>query len=235
MSTLLTRAIGRVRRMLKLAAMCSLAEIGRRHNTDKVNEQHTFNGKSYLDIYESYLKSLRTSAVNVLELGVLNGSSLRVWRDFFSRGNVYGIDIDPSALAHRSHRIAIEIGSQDDPVFLNAVFPDVDLDLIIDDASHVNTFTVASFQQLFFNRLKPGGLYIIEDLDCSYSKLEAEHSVSANWPGMKFNDPNKSFDNDRSLMDLFFQKLICGMDHHVGEVEFIHFYARVCVIGKRSV
>lgn len=41
-------------------------------------------------------------------------------------------------------------------------FPDGDIDLVIDDASHLVEPTEASFNVLF-PRLRPGGLYIIED------------------------------------------------------------------------
>ena len=41
-------------------------------------------------------------------------------------------------------------------------------DLIIDDGSHVNAHILASFNALFGDYLKPGGFYVIEDLDTAY-------------------------------------------------------------------
>ena len=43
------------------------------------------------------------------------------------------------------------------------------VDIIIDDGSHIVYDQVISFKSLF-NKLNPGGIYVIEDLHTSYSK-----------------------------------------------------------------
>jgi cephalosporin hydroxylase len=60
------------------------------------------------------------------------------------------------------------------PRLVEATFKDQSLDLVIDDASHLLTPTTATFEMLF-PRLRPGGLYIIEDW--SWRHLQ-ERSVS---------------------------------------------------------
>jgi len=212
----------------------SLASIGEKNGTDKVNANHSFAGKSYLDIYEIYLSGLRRRPVSLLEIGVLSGKSLRTWRDYFPNGAIHGIDIDPSTKSHEAERIRIEVGSQDDPEFLGRIFPGETFDLIVDDGSHINTFTVASFQALFHQRLKPGGIYIIEDLACSYDQLQTEHGILDWWPGMKYNDPSKNYDNDRNLMNSFFLALLNDLDHRRGDVEFVHFWAQTCIIKRKN-
>jgi hypothetical protein len=52
-------------------------------------------------------------------------------------------------------------------------FGDEPLDLVVDDCSHLYGATKASFDELF-PRLRPGGLYMIEDWDWVYQEKVAE-------------------------------------------------------------
>jgi len=70
------------------------------------------------------------------------------------------------------HRVSIHWGvDQSDrlkvPDLVSATFGDQSLDLVIDDASHVLTPTIATFEMLF-PKLRPGGLFIIEDWSCKH-------------------------------------------------------------------
>ena len=60
------------------------------------------------------------------------------------------------------------------------VFGDEPLDLVVDDCSHLYEQTRASFNELF-PRLRPGGLYTIEDWRWAHSELGAE-PVEGMWP-----------------------------------------------------
>lgn len=109
--------------------------LGKYFGTDKYDEVHTFNNNSYLQIYESFFNGIRKRKLNILEIGVKNGASLRTWKAYFNYSNIYGIDIDPNCNNYQEEK---EIGSQDYPIFLTNIFGEkVDFDLIIDDGSHV--------------------------------------------------------------------------------------------------
>ena len=41
---------------------------------------------------------LRDSKINILEIGIENGDSLRIWREYFSKANICGVDIDKKIL-----------------------------------------------------------------------------------------------------------------------------------------
>jgi len=48
---------------------------------------------SYLPLYEHLLSSKKESAKNVLEVGTQFGGSIKLWRDYFTNANIYGLDI----------------------------------------------------------------------------------------------------------------------------------------------
>jgi hypothetical protein len=65
----------------------SLEEIVDNSRTDK-NTTH-----SYLPLYQKLLISKKETAKNVLEIGICKGGSIKLWSDFFTNANVYGLDI----------------------------------------------------------------------------------------------------------------------------------------------
>jgi hypothetical protein len=210
-----------------------LAILGMAQGTDKHDADHSFSGVSYLDVYEQYLLPLRDAEIALLEIGVKDGASLRMWKSFFPRAEIFGIDIDPRCKTMEQERIRIATGSQDDEQFLAGCFGGNPLfHVIIDDGSHINRMTLASFQCLFPHRLHSGGLYIIEDLRCSYDKLQTQFDVRKNWPGMRYNDPAAKLDNDRKDMDDQFLKILFDLDHRKGQIQFMHFWSNMCVIKR---
>jgi hypothetical protein len=211
----------------------TLREVGILCRTDKVDINHTFQGKTYLDIYEGYFKSLRNNKISVLEIGVKGGSSLRTWKAYFTQARIFGLDIDPECKKLEEPRISIATGSQDDGEFLKKCFgEDQKFDIIIDDGSHINRHIIKSFESLFYDRLNQGGLYIIEDLNCSYQSLQSDHNVLERWPGMKYNDPGQNYDNNRDDMNEFFFDKIKELDYAKGNILTLHFWSMVCVITK---
>lgn len=191
--------------------MKTLKELAVQYGTDKCDGAHTFKGLSYIDIYERYFASLRTSCQKVLELGVKDGASLRMWSDYFPNALIFGVDNRPET-ALKEGRISTVTGNQQDADTFKSL--PSEFDLIIDDASHVNPMTLASFD-LLWPRIKPGGIYIIEDLRCSYSEF-------------------CGYQNERAPVDSFFQSKIKGLDYMSGDVIYVHFWSMLCLIGKAA-
>jgi len=192
----------------------TLHKLGERYGTDKARIFH--NGRSYLDIYQRYFQPIRQTVRSVLELGVKQGSSLRMWEEFFSKANIFGLDIDPQAAKHAGGHKHVVIGSQDGAPAseklakqARRVFPGwKGFDIIIDDASHVNELTLASFK-LYWPLLAPQGIYVIEDLGNSYKDLTPHYP---SWPGGKHLKRKVKLNNDRADMDKFFNDLVAEMD-----------------------
>jgi len=105
-----------------------------------------------------------------MEIGVLGGSSLKMWTDYYYNSNILGIDINPNSKEYEGKNIDIEIGSQNDINFLNRITNKYGkFDLIIDDGSHNSSDVITSFENLFYS-LNSGGVYVVEDSCTSYWK-----------------------------------------------------------------
>jgi hypothetical protein len=109
----------------------------------------------------------------VLEIGVGGyeseraGGSLRVWRDYFLRSRIVGVDLHPKQV-QLGRRVAFRQADQSSSVELLAVVEEFGVpDIVIDDGSHIGPHVWASFDALF-PLMPPGALYAIEDLHTSY-------------------------------------------------------------------
>lgn len=120
----------------------------------------------YLPNYQRHFHGVRRRKLTILEIGVYEGASLRVWRSYFPRSTIVGIDINESHVEEA--RIHFRRGSQDDPDFLAALSKEFGpLDIVIDDGSHIGRHMIASFDCLF-PHVVPGGWYVIEDIATAY-------------------------------------------------------------------
>lgn len=123
----------------------------------------------YFDIYERHLSRFRGKSVVMLEIGVMGGGSLKMWKEYLGPdAKIIGIDINPNCKAHENENIEIFIGSQDDPELIDAVFKKYPrIDIVLDDGSHIMKHMIASFE-LMYHRLSPNGLYMVEDTHTCY-------------------------------------------------------------------
>src|SRR5579862_4022650 len=190
----------------------SLTKIGQVFGTDKVDALHTRNGRTYTDIYATYLDGWRLRKFTLLELGVYRGDSLRMWNAFFPRATVIGLDLEPIA-AERAKEFEVTVASQTDSDVLDGILErHPDIRLVVDDASHITELTLASFRHIF-PRLPRGSLYIIEDLSPNtYEDWHGHHvERGANWPAVQQNPGAPRF-NRRQDMDDFLGELIHDCD-----------------------
>ncbi len=144
----------------------TLDEIGLTFGTDKSSAHH-----DYLRFYERFFGERRTSAGSVLEIGIFGGASLRTWEAYFERATIIGADIDPSTRRFAQGRIAVEIIDQSNLEALVALaLKHAPFDIIIEDGSHHWEHQITTLRTLF-PFLKPGGIYIVEDLQTNYGEM----------------------------------------------------------------
>jgi hypothetical protein len=167
------------------------------HNTDK--------NETYLRSYERYFAPLKNDNICLLELGVLHGGSLLLWRDYFPNGTIVGVDMNPAEIDDETGRVQVYQGLQQDTSFLDHVRDDAapdGFDIVIDDASHIGELTRISFWHLLDFHLKPGGIYVIEDWRTGYWDRYPD-GKSYGWPKME----GGVRDNMRRLTDSLLVRL----------------------------
>jgi hypothetical protein len=127
--------------------------------------------QGYLQHYDRLFCGLKTKPLRILEIGIQAGGSLEVWAQYFTSAiQIIGCDKDPACgnLSYTDSRIHVLIGDINAPETLHSLtLLTESLDVVIDDGSHHSEDIIRSFVQLF-PRLSDGGIYLIEDLHCSY-------------------------------------------------------------------
>ena len=155
----------------------------------------------YTQHYRRYFHPLRHKCLNILEIGVggyensdAGGESLRMWKAYFRKSQIVGIDI--SDKTHFSeHRIDIRQCDQTDSEALTHLSAEYGgFDIIVDDGSHLNQHVIKTFKVLF-PLLRRNGVYVVEDTQTAY------------WPTW-----GGGIDNPDSSM-AFFMKLAHGLNH----------------------
>jgi SAM-dependent methyltransferase len=133
-----------------------LTELADRYGTDKGSRFH-----NYTRIYDLLLGKYRQQITRVLEIGILEGASLRMWRDYFPNAAILGVDKEIVVLSdtERIFPIRGDVLAPNVLTFLRKF----DFDLIVDDGSHDPEEVRQTFVNLF-PLLRPGGIYSIEDL-----------------------------------------------------------------------
>jgi cephalosporin hydroxylase len=142
----------------------SLKELVDNFKTDK-NTTH-----SYLDLYQELLIKKKESAKNVLEVGICDGGSIKLWNDFFINANVYGLDIMNSNKVwdsiNNKDRIILHTSTDAyNEEFFNNNFlnKNIKLDFMLDDGPHTLE-SMIQFIKLYSQIMTDDGILIIEDV-----------------------------------------------------------------------
>lgn len=123
----------------------------------------------YFDVYDKYFSQYRGKEIVFVEIGIFQGGSLQMWKDYFGpKAKIYGIDINPACKQFEDEQITILIGDQSDKVFLEQVKAQIpSIDILLDDGGHTMDQQINTFEVLF-DHIKDGGVFLCEDLHTSY-------------------------------------------------------------------
>ena len=198
----------------------------------------------YLNEYERLFSFYRDKPISFLEIGIQNGGSLEIWSKYFSNATaLIGVDINQGCarLRYDDLRISVIVGDANAPKVRERVFQrSPQFDIIIDDGSHLSSDIIKSFA-LYFPRIVEGGVFVAEDLHCSYwSQFE----------GGLF-DPYSSISFFKALADIInhehwgirklradilrgiFTKYGCEIDEEsLAQVHSVEFLNSMCVVRK---
>lgn len=143
--------------------MTPLCQLAIRYDTDKGPHG---NYHAYTRRYHEILVGYQNDVRSVLEIGILGGSSLRMWRDYFPNAKITGVDVEERCVANMcgEDRIQALLGNEKDPLFLKKLNDLGPYDLVVDDASHNFDDYMTAFNALIGNTKL---YYIIEDVQSS--------------------------------------------------------------------
>jgi hypothetical protein len=105
----------------------------------------------------------------MLEIGTGNGGSSQMWKHYFGpAAQIVTVDIREECLKFADEQVAVRIGSQADPMFIQSVIDEFGApDIVLDDGSHVTEHVCATFEYLY-PRMTRDAIYFIEDLHAAY-------------------------------------------------------------------
>jgi hypothetical protein len=198
----------------------------------------------YLEEYDRLFGPYRDRPVRLLEIGIQNGGSLELWSKYFMQAvALVGCDINPDCarLTYSDSRISVVVGDANTDAAAAEVFAHSNsFDIVIDDGSHRSSDIVRSFAR-YFPTLSEGGLFVAEDLHCSYW---------ADFEGGLF-DPNSSITffkrladvvnyehwgitrSNRAVLEGIFARYGCEIAEDVlDQIHSVEFINSICVIRK---
>lgn len=181
---------------------------------------------SYFPVYEKVLQKYVGTRITFVEVGVLNGGSLFMWRTFLGSGaRIIGIDRNPLAKKWERDGFEIYIGDQADENFWKDFYAKVGpIDVLLDDGGHTNIQQIVT-TTMAIDQIKDGGLVMVEDVHTSYLR--------------KFGNPSKhSFINfAKHLIDAINSRnprINCVASDYGRKIYSAEFYESIVVLNIDS-
>lgn len=119
----------------------------------------------YFEIYHRHLNRFIGKPINLLEIGIYSGGSLKMWQNYLGDlCQIYGVDIQKECKSYENHKVRVFIGDQQDPIFWNFFKNEVPgIDVLIDDGGHSTEQQRVTLEEML-PFLNLGGVYICEDI-----------------------------------------------------------------------
>jgi cephalosporin hydroxylase len=120
---------------------------------------------SYLDTYERLFSPLRTTATQVLEIGIQRGGSIKLWHDYFPSATIHGVDVEPTSLPILRAFPRVRLYERTDaynPSFVESL-RGLQFDVLIDDGPH-SLESMQAFLRLYVPLMSDRSVLIIEDV-----------------------------------------------------------------------
>jgi len=159
-----------------------LCEIGKKYDTDKSSQRNNVTTvrhcHPYTLFYDGLFKNKKHANLKIAELGILDGSSLLMWKEYFTNAEIYGFEYNNDLITKfknnfNNDRIVlanIDVTNKNSIVTkfneLNTFY-----DVIIDDTTHQFEDQIRVIENTY-QYLKPGGIFIIEDIFKAYNEMD---------------------------------------------------------------
>jgi len=159
----------------------SLKEILKEYNLNITSnpEYGTDKGdpKSYIEeFYQKTFEPLRDKEITLVEIGVRSGASMKLWKEFFSKANIIGID---NLQDHNDNQTPINqdwisdgVKFIDSNAYSEEIFDKLktNIDILIDDGPHTLESHI-QLLQMYIPKMNVGGIIIIEDISYEPNNL----------------------------------------------------------------
>lgn len=126
--------------------------------------------KSYVDeFYQNKFEQYRDSEITLVEIGVRSGASMKLWREFFSKANIIGIDnfqdFNDNKTPINQEWVSENVTFIDFDAYSEDVLSKIEnnIDILIDDGPHTFQSHI-DLLNLYIPKMNPGGMIIIEDV-----------------------------------------------------------------------
>ena len=169
-------------------------------------DQESLKCISYFQAYEEMFSKFVGKEIVFVEIGVLHGGSLFMWKEYFgSKAKIIGIDLNPKAKQLEKYGFDIFIGNQADLNFWKKFYEKVGkIDILLDDGGHDNDQQIITLTESI-PYINNGGIIVTEDTHASYLKKHGNPSmhsfinyskhlvdvVNSRFPGTKIKTKNK--------------------------------------------
>jgi predicted O-methyltransferase YrrM len=157
-----------------------LCEIGKKYDTDKSSQRSNVTDyrhcHPYTLFYDGLFKNKKDANLKIAELGILDGASLLMWKEYFANADIYGFEYNNDLITNfkqnfNNERITlanIDVTNADSIINafreLNTLY-----DILIEDTTHQFEDQIRVIENAY-HYLKPGGILIIEDIFKSYNE-----------------------------------------------------------------
>jgi len=197
---------------LDLIKMNNTSELYNLFNSSK---NSSIKWKKYFPIYERLFEKYKNKKITFVEVGILDGGSLEIWKKYFGNNSrIIGIDNNPECKKLENENFEVFIGSQSDPNFWKKFYSDVGkIDIILDDGGHKNDQQIISLVNSV-EHINNGGLHIVEDVHSSYQKHYGNPYKYSfiNFSKKIVDDINSTFPN--------IEKFNYSLNHFIYSIEF---------------
>lgn len=198
---------------------------GKKHGSDKITHH------KYHEIYHKYLKPFYDKKGGLIEIGIAEENSLKMWMDAFPNMYIYGIDIGKEDKNDKYTIFKIDQSSENQ---LKSILDKIKhpIYFINDDGSHIPEHQLLTFN-ILFPLLEEGGVYIIEDIECSYWTRDGLYGYDTRYG---YRHPKSIIEIFKNVIDLinseFCRKYTDDKVQHLKYIKSITFAQNSIIILK---
>jgi predicted O-methyltransferase YrrM len=193
-----------------------LCEIGKKFDTDKSSQRSNVTNSRhchpYTLFYDGLFRNKKNDNLTIAELGILEGSSLRMWQEYFPTATIHGFEYNNDFICrfkslYNNDRITLSHINVTNCESIKSAFSAANklYDLIIEDTTHQFEDQIRVIENTY-QYLKPGGILIIEDIFKRYNEndyIERLRPILHNFQDYYFveldhvNKNSTGWDNDK--------------------------------------